>query len=270
MDAKQHSTTLVSGTQPARTEERYQESSQKRYMVESEAPAMPQGAAPQVTLGRLADTLAHDLCNPFNAIFLHADLLEEDLQQLPPHTNGQMLSSLAEIKAEVTRVYAIVQDYLTLARLDELTYQPEILETTVEICGMELQEFFEARRLTLHCEGLERLGHVAMHRTTLQRALSHLLRQAAHATPEGGRLTVRGRQEGPRACLDVCDAGQGIPEAALPVIFEPWGLTPAEGTGLELYVARAIAMAHGGDLTVQSTSGQGTTFTMVLPCVEGR
>ena len=104
-----------------------------------------QDAERQALLGRLAGTLSHDLRNPLNAICLQTDLLEEDLQQLPPEQRVQMVESLAEIKTEVARLHDMMQDYLTLARLADLQHQPEELGTVVEDLGMEMQESIEAR-----------------------------------------------------------------------------------------------------------------------------
>ena len=226
-------------------------------------------ASSQSLLGHLAGALSHEIRSPVNAIRLHTDLLEEDLQQLPPEQRTQMAESLAEIKSEVVHLHDMMQDYLTLARLADLQYQPEALGAVVQALGLELQESLEARGLTLGLEDLECLGHVALHRTTLHRALYNLVHQAADAMPPGGILTLRGRQEGSKVHLEVCDTGPGIPEEELPGVFEPWQATRSEGTGLALYVAHAIVVAHGGTLTVQSSRGQGTTFTMTLPSAEG-
>ena len=270
MDARQRSTTRASG-QPQRADGEPQTMRQGELELQNEAlrQTQLQGPEHQALLGRLASALSHEIRSPLNAIFLHTDLLEEDLQQLPPEQRVQMVESLTEIKTEVARLHDMMQDYLTLARLADLQHQPEELGTVVEDLGMEMQESIEARGLTLCLEGLERLGHVALHRTTLHRALYNLVQQAVAAMPQGGTLTIRGRQEGPKVHLEVCDSGQGIPEDALPLVFEPLHATSPEGTGLELYVAHAIVVAHGGTLTVQSTRGQGTTFTMTLPRAGG-
>lgn len=270
MDARQRSTTQASD-QPQRADVEAQTMRQGELQRQNAALRQThlQGPEPQALLGRLASALSHEIRNPLNAIFLHMDLLEEALQHLPSAHHVQMVESLAEIRTEVSRLHDMMQDYLTLARLADLQHQPEELGTLVEDLGMEMQESLEARGLTLCLEGLERLGHVALHRATLQRALYNLVQQAVDAMPQGGTLTIRGWQEGPKVHLEVCDSGQGIPEEELPLVFEPLHATSAEGTGLELYVARAIVVAHGGTLMVQSTRGQGTIFTMTLPRTGG-
>ena len=228
-----------------------------------------QGAEHQALLGRLAGTLSHEIRNPCNSIFLHMDLLEEELQQLPPASRVQMVESVVEIKSEVTRLHDMMQDYLTLARLADLQKQPEELGSLVEGLSMEMYEACAARGITLHLEGLEGLGSVVIHKTTLRHALCTLIHQAIGVMPAGGTLTLRGRQEGPTAHLEVSTTGPGLPEEELSRVFEPWHTLHPEGPGLGLYVARAIVVAHGGTLTVQSPSGHGTSFTMTLPGAEG-
>jgi len=63
----------------------------------------------------------------------------------------------------------------------------------------------------------------------------------------------------------VCDTGSGIPDDQLPHLFEPLHTTKPEGTGLGLYIAREIVAAHGGQVTIESHVGQGTTFILILP-----
>jgi signal transduction histidine kinase len=230
---------------------------------------IPHHSFPQSLLGNLASTVSHEISNQFNAIFLYTDLLEEDLQQLPSHMHASPLSSLAEIKTEVIRLQTIAQDYFIVVRLGELTYQPEALEAVVQACGLEIQEVCARRGLTLHLEGLDHLGYVALHRSTIQRALSHLLHHAVWAMPAGGTLSIRGQREGGDVRLEICDTGHGIPVEALPLVCKPWHGTLPEETGLELYTAQAIVLAHGGKLTVQSVQGQGTKFTMIFPGVTG-
>ncbi|MGE3539327.1 MAG: sensor histidine kinase [Candidatus Tectimicrobiota bacterium] len=223
---------------------------------------------PAAVLGRLAGLVSHDICNPFNAIFLHTDLLEEDLQQLPPQVREPMLASLAEVKTEVGRLQALIQDYLILGRLGELTYQPEMLEHIVASCRMEMHTLCETRELSIHLEGLADLPQVALHRSSITQALSNILRQALSTTPPGGTVTIRGRQDSGYACLEIKDSGPGMSPEDVAGLFEPWNATHVDGSTLAMYVAQAISIAHGGRLTVQSAPGQGTVFTLHLPCIE--
>ena len=216
-------------------------------------------------LGRLASSLSHEIRNPLNAIFLHADILEEELQQPTPDSSTQMAESLAEIKTEIARLDDLVQDYLSLARLSDLRRDTEDLGALVESLSLEMQEQFEARHISLHVEGLDQLGQLSLHRNTFRRVLLNLVQNAMDAMPQGGRLTLRGERTASQVRLEVRDTGNGIPADQIPLLFTPFHTTKPEGTGLGLYVVQQIVEAHDGHLSVTSTPGQGTSFTVALP-----
>ena len=124
----------------------------------------------------------------------------------------------------------------------------------------------------LHLQGLARLGSVALHQGTLQRAFLNLLQRALDAMPQGGTLTLRGQRTASHSIVEIHDTGSAIPAEQGAGFFEPLQSTGSAWTGLELYVAREIIAAHRGTIDVQSASNQGTTFTVTLPLVrlEGR
>jgi signal transduction histidine kinase len=83
--------------------------------------------------------------------------------------------------------------------------------------------------------------------------------------PEGGRLTLEAKAAEGNLILTVADTGVGISKEVLPRIFEPYFTTKAKGSGLGLVIARRIAEAHGGRLTVESEVGQGSRFCVSIP-----
>jgi signal transduction histidine kinase len=105
----------------------------------------------------------------------------------------------------------------------------------------------------------------------LTQVLSNLLSNAIKYSPAGGRITVQGNFEPSQVTLSVKDEGSGIAAADLPHVFERFyransDLTKrVKGTGLGLYLAKAVVEAHNGQIQVQSSVGHGTTFTFTLP-----
>jgi PAS domain S-box-containing protein len=219
-------------------------------------------------LGRLASSLSHEIRNPLNSIFLHADVLEEELHQPSSDNLESVLESLTEIKREISRVDDLVQDYLSLARLSTLEREPAPLGTVVEEFALEMAEQMTERNVTIQLEGLEQLGQVALHRNTFRRVLLNLVQNAMDAMPQGGTVMFRGRREASQLCLDVQDTGTGIPEEQLPLLFTPFHSTKAEGTGLGLHVVQEIMAAHEGLIAVASEPGAGAVFTITLPLIE--
>ncbi len=99
----------------------------------------------------------------------------------------------------------------------------------------------------------------------LRQVLANLVRNAAEAAGPGGRVTVRVAEEPGQVRVEVEDTGPGLDEATAARLFEPFFTTKDRGTGLGLAVSRAIARAHGGDVTGESLAGGGARFTLRLP-----
>jgi two-component system, chemotaxis family, CheB/CheR fusion protein len=216
-------------------------------------------------LGRLAAGVSHDLRNPLGAIFLHVDLLEEELREPSTASATEITSALAEIKTQLARVDDLIQDYLALVRVAAIQQVPGHLGRLVRQLGQEMAPALAAHGITLQLEALDQLGMVGLHNHTLQRALLNLVQNAMEAMPPGGTLTLRGRRQGAAVALDVQDTGGGIPPEQTTQIFEPLHTTKPGGTGLGLYIVQEVVAAHGGHVAVQSVVGQGSTFTITLP-----
>jgi len=216
-------------------------------------------------LGRLAGMLSHELRNPLNAIFLHLDILDEEVRQLSPGDRTQVDLSLGTIKTEVGRLHDLMQDYLALTRLSDLQHEPEDVRMLLEAVARDVRDQLAARGIVLHLEGLEGLGEVSMHRSTLQRAFSNLVQLAVAAMPQGGSLTLRGWKTPAHVHLGVHHTGDTLQPHAVPQDFSALPATALEEEDLAFYVAQAIVTAHGGVLEVRSTSGQSMVFAVTLP-----
>ena len=104
----------------------------------------------------------------------------------------------------------------------------------------------------------------------LLRMIDNLLTNARRHTPAGGTVRLSGAVEGPAVVLRVEDTGPGIPADEREAVFERYyrggdARTRGEGTGLGLAIARAVARAHGGDITVEGAPGGGAAFVVTLP-----
>jgi two-component system sensor histidine kinase HydH len=215
-------------------------------------------------LGRLAGALSHEIRNPLNAIFLYADILEEELRQPTSNHHNQIVEAVTEIKAEISRLDDLVQDYLSLARLSDLSREPADLGDLVKAFGLEMHEQLESRSIALHLKDLDHLGEISLHRNAFRRVLLNLVQNAMDVMPHGGTLTLRGERTASQVRLEVSDTGRGIPEDQFPLLFIPFHTTKPEGTGLGLYVVQQIIHAHEGEIAVTSEPTS-TTFTITLP-----
>jgi signal transduction histidine kinase len=228
-----------------------------------------QQAAHFALLGRLAAGVSHEIRNPLGAVFLHVDLLEEALQQPTPDSPAEIAQSLTEIKTQLARLQELVQDYLSLVRMGSIQRTPQDLGVAVQSWATEMQESATTRGVRVHLEGLAGLGQVAFHPSTLRRAMLNLVQNALDAMPQGGAVTLAGQTTATHVHLQVRDTGVGIPTERLAQIFEQLYTTKPGGTGLGLYIVQEIVATHEGQVTVQSTEGRGTTFTITLPRTPG-
>jgi signal transduction histidine kinase len=104
----------------------------------------------------------------------------------------------------------------------------------------------------------------ALDADAVARAVDNLVRNAVEASPEGSAVEVEVRDDGEGARVRVLDRGGGVDDARLPELFEPFFTTKPEGTGLGLALSRAIAAAHGGELTYERRAGA-TCFELSFP-----
>jgi signal transduction histidine kinase len=124
-------------------------------------------------------------------------------------------------------------------------------------------------RITVSRTVEEGLPPVAVDPQLLHVALTNLFTNAVQAMPDGGTLTTKLEPDthggAPHARLTISDTGHGMAPEVRARIFEPFFTTRASGTGLGLAIVRRIVDSHHGEVAVQSTVGQGTTFTVWLP-----
>ena len=182
-----------------------------------------------------------------------------------PRPASRSPEALTEIKTHLARLDDLVQDYLSLVRVGAIQLVPTDMGMFVTQFAQDMTPALAAHGITLQLVGLAELGEVALHPNTFRRALLNLVQNAIDAMPQGGTLTLQGRQQEATVQLDVRDTGSGIPPEHLAQIFEPLHTTKPGGTGLGLYIVQEVVAAHRGQVAVQSTVGVGTTFTITLP-----
>lgn len=216
-------------------------------------------------IGQLAASIAHEVGNPLQAI---QGFLALFLEQCPTETPNQHFLKLAE--EEIERIVQV------LARLRDL-YRPRAdvvnpLDINALIGGVLLltSKQLERGRIRVRCELGSTLPPIQGVADQLKQVLLNLVLNAAEAMADGGLLHiqsyVRENQAGGRAVIvTVTDTGSGIPPDQMPHIFDGLHTTKERGMGLGLYTSKAIIERHMGRISAQSTPGEGTTFTIMLP-----
>jgi two-component system sensor histidine kinase VicK len=209
--------------------------------------------------------VSHELRTPLTAIRGHVEAMREGLADDP----AARKASLAVIRAEVDRLVRLVGDLLDLARLDAdrftLTEEEVELRRLLEQAYRSRSE--EARRRGIDYERVFEADPVI--HTDGDRVLqivSNLLDNAFTWTPDGGRIALGLTSANGTVAVSVADTGPGITPDEQERIFRPfYSRNGAGGVGLGLAIARELAHALGGELSLESQEGEGTRFELTLP-----
>jgi signal transduction histidine kinase len=216
-------------------------------------------------LARLLKRLAHEIRNPLSSLDVHFQLLEEDLGALSPPVTAQLASRLAIIHGELHRLDSIVERFLKLAGPSALELEPvEIHKIVTHVCEL-LRPEASTRQVEIVAEVAPDLPPVTADSVRLTQLLLNLMINGIQAVTGPGQVKVGVAQAGGNWFLRVQDTGPGIPPEKLGDIFDPYFTTKAEGSGLGLWIAQQIAVAHGGDLRAENAPGGGAVFTLTLP-----
>lgn len=248
------------------------------------------------SIGQLAAGVAHEINNPIGFIMSNLETLKGYIEPITQylsftdtlcqrHLSAEELrlrdevaarldinfitSDLPPLIAESTegaeRVKRIVLDLKDFARPDDSGFKEAdlngLVRSTVNIVRNEIKY---VAQLELH---LSELPSIICNPQQINQVITNLLVNAAQAIVGQGVITVCTRQEQEQVILSVSDTGHGIPEDIRKRIFDPFFTTKevGKGTGLGLTISYDIIRKHGGSLSLESTPGVGTTFTIALP-----
>ncbi len=278
------------------------EVAQRRQAEEDRARMMDQLLQGQKiqAVGQLAAGIAHEINNPVGWTLSNLSVLSEyleDLERLQQATNrgidqvaagadaGQIGKDLAKMKNDIgpeallqdfrsaltdckkgaERIRDIVRNLRDFSHVDEgqlkLSDPKVLLENSIDLCTNELKY-----KATLHRDYGE-VPSLWCYPQQIEQLLVNLLVNAAQSFQERGDIHIRSRSENGFALIQIRDTGCGIAPHHREKLFEPFFTTKAvgKGTGLGLYVAQKIILAHQGKIEVSSDPGKGTEFSIYLP-----
>ncbi len=219
-----------------------------------------QGRTLQEAQLRAVRNFAHEVRNPLTAIAAAAQVYLRGQENAPLRERmARAIEGEAHRVAELVRAYVERQPHpVPTAAVDLALLLEEVLE--FNLVGLEVW----SRIAVALSPTLPRLRADA---SRLKQVVLNLVLNAIAATTEGGAITLAASEECGGVILRVIDTGRGIAEEHLPRIFEERFTTRPDGEGLGLPIARRIVEEHGGNITVESKPGAGTTFHVWLPAV---
>lgn len=215
---------------------------------------------------------AHELKTPLTSLMGNAQLLlmraRRDISRDDPNERA-----LYAIMDQASRLNKRITSLLDASRID--TNQLSIEQYPLDLCRLVERTVTELKQGdTLHTLNYECFAPYLMvlgDELRLEQVFQNLIQNAIKYSPDGGTITVRVTQEEHQVCILVIDQGMGIPESAIPRLFERFyrvensDKRPISGMGIGLFVSREIVSLHGGTISVESLEGVGSTFKVYLP-----
>jgi signal transduction histidine kinase/DNA-binding response OmpR family regulator/HAMP domain-containing protein len=218
--------------------------------------------------------MSHELRTPLNAIIGYSEILQEDVAD---HGQEAMVPDLKKIEGAGRHLLALINDILDLSkieagRMDVFLEDVELVPLLEEVRTL-IVPLTEKNGNTLELKLAEDIGAIRTDRSKLKQSLLNLLSNGSKFT-ENGHLTLaaeRFEADRPMVRFAVTDTGIGMTEEQLGRLFQAFTQADASttkkygGTGLGLAISRRFCQLLGGDITVTSRPGEGSTFTIILP-----
>ncbi len=217
-------------------------------------------------VGSLTAGIAHEVNNPLNNIMLTAAVLQEDFDVMAASDQQELIEDIVE---QSERACKIVRNLLDFARESEIRTESleiaEVVDAAIDLAANQLK--LSGVEVVREIE--DDLPQVNGDPQYLSQVFLNLILNAIDAMPHGGTLTLSSDRSLDTGCVavHVTDTGTGMSPETVRSIFDPFFTTKpsGSGTGLGLSVSLGIIEKHGGEITVASTVGEGSTFTVVIP-----
>lgn len=210
--------------------------------------------------------VSHDLKDPLNSLVMGCEMLHSTTTDPPARRRIEIMRRSAQ------RMDRLIHDLLDLASLDRGSFSVNRLPCAVDALVDDVFETFAAlaveKSIQLTRDVQPGIPHLPCDRERVHQVLSNLISNALKFTPKTGRVEVTVREKAGQIAFTISDSGPGIAAEQLPFVFDRFwqaNRNARVGTGLGLSIAKGIVDAHGGTISVQSITGNGSTFEFMLP-----
>jgi PAS domain S-box-containing protein len=211
-------------------------------------------------MGRLIASLAHEINNPLQAMYSNIELAMD----FPLDAHEKQIY-LNVVRKETERLMRIIKTILEYSRPRKIEFEMVEVSTFIHTALSLAQKQLHLANVDVFVDLPSDLPRLMVSHDQLVQVCLNLMINAAENMRNGGRLEIRAAIQENQLEITFADTGNGISAADLELIFEPFFTTKKDGTGLGLAISQSIIQQHGGKLTVQSPTGKGSVFGIVLP-----
>ena len=212
-------------------------------------------------VGKISSTISHELRNPLTTISNSVYFLNMKLG----YADEKIKKHIELIQKEVDRSRQIITDLLDFTRIKDPVFVKGNIETIIKEA---LSHETVSPGITIETEFQNIGNQIDMDAAMLRQAFLNIITNAIQAMPQGGKLIITTFSTLDAVHVKFKDTGMGIPKEIIPRLFEPLFTTKKSGIGLGLTLVKDIIDKHGGNISVESEVGIGTTFTIILPLTQ--
>ena len=216
-------------------------------------------------ISMLAASVAHEIGNPLNSLYLHLQLMQRQLAAGDNLDIDELKGLLDTSKSEVERLDTIITQFLGAIRptkpvMDPVSFKDLIVDS-LNFMKVEIQD----RLIEVKCAWPDQLPLISGDATQLKQAFYNILKNAMQAMPQGGSIDIECSYDDESVELVFADTGEGIDADSLSDMFKPYHTSKETGSGLGLMVIERVVREHGAELSVTSEPDVGTAFVIRFP-----
>ena len=213
-------------------------------------------------MGRLTSQVAHELNNPIYGIMNTLELLKTEI---PPDSKRRRILDLS--LSETQRLSEMLRSMLSFSKPQEEVRRKIDINRLIEDILLFLEKQLRESNVKIKTKLNQNISHITASPNQIRQVILNIAANAKEAMPKGGTLTVETLSKNNQIVIKIRDTGVGIPGEIRDKIFDAFFTTKQKikGVGLGLSVCYGIIKDHGGDIRVKSKTGEGSTFSIILP-----
>lgn len=220
-------------------------------------------------IGKMAEGFAHHMGTPLASMLLRVQMLKEDMPELPECEDVR--DKLNAIERQILYGQKVIQRLLRFVGRPRNEKNLENISIVLEEAVEMIKPLLKKKKIKIKTE-IDQNLHILGDTNLIQLVFSDIMMNSADAMADGGLLTIKALWSEDRDYLavEIKDTGTGISRETIPYVFEPFFTTKqaGKGTGLGLSVAKRIVQNHGGEITLNSQQGKGTSVLIKFPMIE--